>query len=106
LDPNKTSRKRTYEYHRFNRQRHRGEAVEGCTDLSVLVLVIYFGFILLVAFGKPFLSILITPGLSVGILLGAATIVSCWILCLIYVAWANAGYDEEVAEAARSRRAS
>jgi uncharacterized membrane protein (DUF485 family) len=74
--------------------------------LSVLVLVIYFGFILLVAFGKPFLSILITPGLSVGILLGAATIVSCWILCLIYVAWANAGYDKEVAEAARSRRAS
>ena len=74
--------------------------------LSVLVLVIYFGFIFLVAFGKPFLSILVTPGLSVGILLGAATIVSCWVLCLTYVAWANAGYDEEVAEAARSRRAS
>ena len=74
--------------------------------LSVLVLVIYFGFISLVAFGKPFLSILITPGLSVGILLGAATIVSCWVLCLIYVAWANSGYDDEVAEAARSRRTS
>jgi uncharacterized membrane protein (DUF485 family) len=74
--------------------------------LSVLVLVVYFGFILLVAFGKPFLSILVTPGLSVGILLGAATIVSCWILCLIYVAWANSGYDEEVAKAARSRRRS
>ncbi len=71
--------------------------------LSVLVLVIYFGFISLVAFGKPFLSLLITPGLSVGILLGAATIVSCWILCLIYVAWANGGYDEEVAEAVRRR---
>jgi uncharacterized membrane protein (DUF485 family) len=74
--------------------------------LSALMLVIYFGFILLVAFGKPFLSILVTPGLSVGILLGAATIVSCWILCLIYVAWANAGYDEEVAKAVRSRRTS
>jgi uncharacterized membrane protein (DUF485 family) len=74
--------------------------------LSVLVLVVYFGFIFLVAFGKPFLSTLVMPGLSVGILLGAATIVSCWILCLIYVVWANSGYDEEVADAARSRRAS
>lgn len=71
--------------------------------LSVLVLAIYFGFISLVAFGKPFLSMLITPGLSVGILLGAATIVSCWILCLVYVAWANSGYDEEVADAVRRR---
>jgi uncharacterized membrane protein (DUF485 family) len=71
--------------------------------LSVLVLTIYFGFVSLVAFGKPFLSTLITPGLSVGILLGALTIVSCWILCLIYVAWANSGYDEEVAEAVRTR---
>ncbi len=74
--------------------------------LSVLVLAIYFGFILLVAFGKQFLSTLIIPGLSVGIVLGAATIVSCWILCLIYVAWANSGYDEEVAEAVRTRRTS
>lgn len=72
--------------------------------LSVLVLVVYFGFILLVAFGKTLLSTLVIPGLSVGILLGAATIVSCWVLCLIYVAWANAGYDEEVAEAVRTRR--
>jgi uncharacterized membrane protein (DUF485 family) len=74
--------------------------------LSVLMLVFYFGFILLVAFGKPFLSILLGPGLSVGILLGALTIVSCWILSLIYVRWANRGYDEEVAEAVRSRRTS
>ena len=74
--------------------------------LSVLVLVVYFGFIFLVAFGKPFLSIILIPGLSVGIVLGAGTIVSCWVLCLIYVAWANSGYDEEVAAAARSRRAS
>jgi uncharacterized membrane protein (DUF485 family) len=74
--------------------------------LSVLMLIFYFGFILLVAFGKPFLSILLTPGLSVGILLGALTIVSCWVLSLIYVNWANRGYDEEVAEAIRSGRTS
>ena len=74
--------------------------------LSALMLVIYFGFILLVAFGRSFLSILLVPGLSVGILLGALTIVSCWVLCLIYVAWANRGYDEEVARAVLSRRPS
>ncbi len=74
--------------------------------LSVLVLVIYFGFILLVAFGRPLLSILLGPGLSVGILLGALTIVSCWVLAIIYVRWANHYYDEEVARAARRGRKS
>lgn len=74
--------------------------------LSALMLAIYFGFILLVAFGRPFLSTLLGPGLSVGILLGALTIVSCWILSLIYVIWANRGYDEEVAQALHARRSS
>jgi uncharacterized membrane protein (DUF485 family) len=67
--------------------------------LSVLMLAIYLGFILLVAFGKPWLSILLGPGLSVGILLGALTIVSCWILSIIYVVWANRRYDAAVAKA-------
>jgi uncharacterized membrane protein (DUF485 family) len=67
--------------------------------LSALMLVIYLGFILLVAFGKPLLSILLTQGLSLGILLGALTIVSCWILSIFYVVWANRSYDEAVARA-------
>ena len=64
--------------------------------LSALMLVIYLGFILLVAFGKPLLSILLTQGLSLGILLGALTIISCWILSIIYVIWANSRYDDAV----------
>src|SRR6516165_10737110 len=67
--------------------------------LSALMLVIYLGFILLVAFGKPLLSILLTQLLSVRILLGALTIISCWILSIIYVIWANSRYDEAVAQA-------
>jgi uncharacterized membrane protein (DUF485 family) len=67
--------------------------------LSVLMLAIYLGFILLVAFGRPLLSILLSPGLTLGILLGALTIVSCWILSIVYVLWANRGYDEAVARA-------
>jgi uncharacterized membrane protein (DUF485 family) len=67
--------------------------------LSALMLVIYLGFILLVAFGKVLLSILLSQGLSLGILLGALTIVSSWILSIIYVVWANRGYDDAVARA-------
>jgi uncharacterized membrane protein (DUF485 family) len=67
--------------------------------LSALMLVIYLGFILLVAFGKPLLSILLSPGLSLGILLGALTIISCWILAIAYVMWANRGYDEAIERA-------
>jgi uncharacterized membrane protein (DUF485 family) len=67
--------------------------------LSALMLLIYFGFILLVAFGKALLSILLSQGLSLGILLGALTIVSAWILSIIYALWANRRYDDAVAQA-------
>jgi len=67
--------------------------------LSVLTVAIYIGFILLVAFGKPLLSIVLSPGLSVGILLGTLTIVSCWVLSVIYVVWANHGFDGSVTKA-------
>jgi len=68
--------------------------------LTALILIFYFGFIMLVAFDKPLLSVLINPGLSLGILLGALVIVSAWILSFIYVRWANNHYDKVVAEAA------
>ncbi|MEZ5785890.1 MAG: DUF485 domain-containing protein [Xanthobacteraceae bacterium] len=67
--------------------------------LTILMLVFYFGFIMLVAFDKPLLGTLLTPGLSLGILLGALVIVSAWVLCLIYVQWANNHYDKVVAAA-------
>jgi uncharacterized membrane protein (DUF485 family) len=70
--------------------------------LTVIMLVAYFGFILLVAFNKALLSILLTQGLSLGILLGALVIVCAWILSLIYVNWANNHYDRVVAEAVSS----
>jgi uncharacterized membrane protein (DUF485 family) len=67
--------------------------------LTALILIFYFGFIMLVAFNKPLLSILLNPGLSLGILLGALVIVSAWVLSFIYVQWANKHYDRVVAEA-------
>ena len=59
--------------------------------LSAVMIVIYFGFILLVAYDKPLLGTQIVPGISWGILLGALVIVSAWVRTLIYVLTAKKG---------------
>ncbi len=61
--------------------------------LTAAVVVIYFGFILLIAYRKELMGTLITRGLTVGILLGALVIVSSWFLTWLYVRWANTRYD-------------
>jgi uncharacterized membrane protein (DUF485 family) len=65
--------------------------------LTAAMMAIYFGFILLVAFAKPWLGTLLRPGLSLGTLLGALVIVAAWALVWIYVRWANTHYDATVA---------
>ena len=72
------------------------------SGLTAAMMVIYFGFILLVAYAKPLLASLIVPGLSLGILLGALVIVSAWVLIWIYVQWANRHYDAAIAAYRRS----
>jgi uncharacterized membrane protein (DUF485 family) len=69
--------------------------------LTIAVIVIYFGFIALIAYRKEMMGSLITPGLSVGILLGALVIVVSWLLTWGYVWWANNHYDERLAELKR-----
>jgi uncharacterized membrane protein (DUF485 family) len=64
--------------------------------LTCGVVVIYFGFILLIAYQREVLARLIVPGLSVGILLGALVIIASWLLTWFYVRWANAKYDTEL----------
>ncbi|MBA3498524.1 MAG: DUF485 domain-containing protein [Gemmatimonadota bacterium] len=64
--------------------------------LTAAMVLIYFGFIGLVAFARPVLARLLTPGLSVGIVLGALVIVASWTLTWIYVRWANLKYDVEL----------
>jgi uncharacterized membrane protein (DUF485 family) len=61
--------------------------------LSVVVFVLYFGFIFAVAFAKQTMAVEIVPGLSVGILAGALVIVGAWLTTWLYVAWANARFD-------------
>ena len=65
--------------------------------LTVTMMVIYFGFILLVAFNKPLLATVLMPGLSLGMLLGVLVILSAWVLIWVYVRWANTTYDAAIA---------
>jgi uncharacterized membrane protein (DUF485 family) len=72
--------------------------------LTAAMMAVYFSFILLVAFAKPLLGTILVPGLSLGTLLGALTIVSAWIFIWIYVRWANGHYDRTVASLREPRR--
>ena len=64
--------------------------------LTACTLVSYFGFILLIAYNKPLMGMQLTPGLSLGILLGALMIAFAWILTGLYVRWANRTYDKSL----------
>ena len=72
--------------------------------LTLVMTVLYVGFILLIAYDKPLLTRTVTPGLSVGILLGVLVIVAAWALIWIYVRWANTTYDDAIAAYRDERR--
>jgi uncharacterized membrane protein (DUF485 family) len=64
--------------------------------LTVLLFVSYYGIILVIAYGKDFLSQKVGEFTNWGILLGVFGIVFAWILTAVYVIWANNVYDKEV----------
>jgi uncharacterized membrane protein (DUF485 family) len=64
--------------------------------ISAAMVIVYFGFILLVAFRKEAMGTLIHPGLSVGIVLGALVILVTWAFTWVYVVWANRHVDAVV----------
>jgi uncharacterized membrane protein (DUF485 family) len=64
--------------------------------LTTLLFIIYYGYIMVVAFGKEFLSEKIGVYTNNGIILGVLVIVLSWALTLVYVIWANNVYDKEV----------
>jgi len=65
--------------------------------LTTGMVVVYFGFIILVAYQPVLLATLLHDGLSLGILLGALVIVAAWTLTYVYVQWANRVYDPALA---------
>jgi uncharacterized membrane protein (DUF485 family) len=72
--------------------------------LTGATVLLYFGFIALVAFGRSLLAVQVMPGLSLGILLGALVIVASWALTWVYVRWANTVYDPQVRALRESSR--
>ena len=68
--------------------------------LTAVMVVVYFGFILLVAYGRPLLAVQVVPGLTLGILLGALVIVVSWLLTWVYVRWAAIHYDRNLLRSA------
>jgi uncharacterized membrane protein (DUF485 family) len=57
--------------------------------LSLAIVIAYFAFILLVALAKPLLGTIITPGVSLGLVLAAALLVFCVLASFIFVVMEN-----------------
>lgn len=64
--------------------------------LLALLFVSYYGYILLIAADKEFVSQKIGEVTTLAIPLGVASIVIAWVLTAAYVVWANRSYDPEV----------
>jgi len=72
--------------------------------LTALMLTIYFGFILILAFQKEILSAKISSGMTLGIPVGLLVILSACVLTGIYVFWANNKYDAAVKSVIQSMK--
>lgn len=62
-------------------------------SLTAVMLVVYFSFVLGIAFDKAALGALLTPGLSLGMALGVGVIFTAFGLTAAYAYWANTRYD-------------
>jgi uncharacterized membrane protein (DUF485 family) len=69
--------------------------------LSAAMIAVYFGFMGLFAFDKPLLGTILAPGLSLCIVLGPLVIICSFLLCLVYVLWANRVFDTGIRELRR-----
>ena len=71
--------------------------------LTLAMMVVYYGFIMLVAFNKPFLSQRLGDGvMTVGIPIGFGVIVFTIVITAIYVRRANSEFDDLTAAIAKA----
>lgn len=63
------------------------------TILTIVTLIVYFGFIFLLAFGKELMATKISSEITLGLPLGVAVIIISWALTYSYAHWANQSYD-------------
>ena len=62
--------------------------------LAIIILVLYYGFIAIVAFDPGLISAKVTGVLTVGLFMGVGLIVASVLLTGLYVLRANTRYDE------------
>ena len=62
--------------------------------LAIITLVMYYGYIAIVAFAPSLIAVPLFGSITVGIVLGVAIILASILLTGIYVMRANAEYDE------------
>ncbi len=63
-------------------------------SLSILMLVIYYGYIAMLAFAKPFLSMNFVGVLSLAFPIGMFVLLSAIVITAIYVNRANGEFDD------------
>lgn len=66
--------------------------------LTAIMLIVYFGFILVIAFYKDLLALKIGEHITLGLPIGIGIILFAWILTGVYTRWANKSYDKSVRE--------
>ena len=71
--------------------------------LTLAMMVVYYGFILLVAFNKPFLATRLGDGVTtIGMPIGLGVIVFTIVITAIYVRRANSEFDRLTDEVAKA----
>jgi uncharacterized membrane protein (DUF485 family) len=67
--------------------------------LTILMMVVYYGYIALIAFNKPFLAQRIGDGVtSMGVPIGMGVIIFTVVITAIYVRRANSEFDDLTAD--------
>lgn len=71
--------------------------------LTLAMMVVYYGFIMLVAFNKPFLSQRLGEGvMTMGVPIGFGVIIFTIVITAIYVKRANKEFDDLTAEVTKA----
>jgi uncharacterized membrane protein (DUF485 family) len=65
--------------------------------LTLLLFVLYYGYIILIATNRQLISRPVSGATTVGILVATGVIAGAWVLTASYVVWANRQYDPAVA---------
>ncbi len=64
--------------------------------LTIALFVVYYGYILLIAYDKPALARKVGEVTTLAIPVGVGVIVLAWVLTAAYVVWANGSHDAQV----------